>query len=61
MRRQGIIAEAGDAPLIFVGGTGLYFEALTEGFADVPEISAEALAWAEAEVAWARPRGARTS
>ena len=25
--------------LIFVGGTGLYFEALTNGFADVPEIS----------------------
>lgn len=24
---------------IFVGGTGLYFEALTNGFADVPEIS----------------------
>ncbi|WP_375596924.1 tRNA (adenosine(37)-N6)-dimethylallyltransferase MiaA [Devosia sp. Naph2] len=27
--------------LIFVGGTGLYFEALTNGFADVPEISPE--------------------
>jgi tRNA dimethylallyltransferase len=27
--------------VIFVGGTGLYFDALTEGFADVPEISAE--------------------
>ncbi|MHA6297685.1 tRNA (adenosine(37)-N6)-dimethylallyltransferase MiaA [Devosia sp. CAU 1758] len=26
--------------LIFVGGTGLYFDALTNGFADVPEISA---------------------
>ena len=25
--------------VIFVGGTGLYFEALTNGFADVPEIS----------------------
>jgi tRNA dimethylallyltransferase len=25
--------------LIFVGGTGLYFDALTNGFADVPEIS----------------------
>ena len=35
---------AGEDPrreLIFVGGTGLYFDALTEGFADVPEISAE--------------------
>jgi tRNA dimethylallyltransferase len=25
--------------LIFVGGTGLYFEALTNGFAEIPEIS----------------------
>ena len=53
-----IIAEAGDAPLIFVGGTGLYFAALTEGFADVPEVPAEAVAWATAEVARARSRGA---
>ena len=42
-----IIAEAGDAPLIFVGGTGLYFAALTDGFADVPEVPAEAVAWAD--------------
>ena len=27
--------------VIFVGGTGLYFDALTNGFADVPEISQE--------------------
>ena len=46
-----IIAEEGDRPLIFVGGTGLYFEALTTGFADVPEVPAEAVAAAEAEVA----------
>jgi tRNA dimethylallyltransferase len=46
-----VIAAAGDAPLIFAGGTGLYFEALTKGFADVPEVSPAALAWAEAEVA----------
>jgi tRNA dimethylallyltransferase len=26
--------------VIFVGGTGLYFDALTDGFADVPEVSA---------------------
>jgi len=45
-----VIAEAGDQPLIFVGGTGLYFEALTQGIAEVPEVSAEALAWAEGEV-----------
>ena len=47
---QALIAEAGDAPLIFAGGTGLYFEALTKGIAQVPEVSGEALAWAEAEV-----------
>ena len=46
-----VIAESEGAPLLFVGGTGLYFDALTAGFADVPEVSPEALAWAEAEVA----------
>jgi tRNA dimethylallyltransferase len=45
-----IISEAADQPLIFVGGTGLYFEALTKGIADVPEVPAKDLAWAEAEV-----------
>ncbi|RYE10902.1 MAG: tRNA (adenosine(37)-N6)-dimethylallyltransferase MiaA [Hyphomicrobiales bacterium] len=44
-----IIADAG-APLIFAGGTGLYFEALTKGFAEVPRVSGDALAWAAAEV-----------
>lgn len=44
-----IIAEA-DGPLIFAGGTGLYFESLIKGFADVPEIPSSAFAWAEAEV-----------
>ncbi|MEO6013155.1 MAG: tRNA (adenosine(37)-N6)-dimethylallyltransferase MiaA [Devosia sp.] len=45
-----VTAEADGAPLIFVGGTGLYFETLTKGFADVPEVSGDAVAWAEAEV-----------
>ena len=45
-----IVAEAGDAPLIFVGGTGLYFESLIKGFAEVPDIPSSAFAWAEAEV-----------
>lgn len=45
-----IVAGADDRPLIFAGGTGLYFEALTNGFAEVPEVPAEALAAAEAEV-----------
>jgi tRNA dimethylallyltransferase len=44
-----IIAET-DGPMIFAGGTGLYFESLIKGFADVPEIPSSALAWAEAEV-----------
>ncbi len=30
-----------ERPLIFVGGTGLYFDALLNGFADIPEIPAE--------------------
>lgn len=47
----GIIAEAAGAPLIFAGGTGLYFEALTNGFAEVPAVPPEAVAAAEAEVA----------
>ena len=33
-----ILAGAGDAPLIFVGGTGLYFRALTEGLSDIPRV-----------------------
>jgi tRNA dimethylallyltransferase len=37
--------------LIFVGGTGLYFDALTKGFAEVPEVPPEAMAAAEAEIA----------
>jgi len=45
-----IIAAEADRPLIFVGGTGLYFDVLTTGFADVPEVPAAALAAAEAEV-----------
>jgi tRNA dimethylallyltransferase len=31
-----ILAEIGERPAIFVGGTGLYFRALTEGLSDVP-------------------------
>jgi tRNA dimethylallyltransferase len=46
-----IIAEAGDRPLIFAGGTGLYFEALTKGFAAVPAVPPEIVAAVEAELA----------
>jgi tRNA dimethylallyltransferase len=45
-----IIAETPGTPLVFAGGTGLYFAALTEGFADVPDVPPEAVAWAEAQV-----------
>jgi len=45
-----VIAESDGVPLIFAGGTGLYFEALVNGFADVPEVSPEAVVWAEGEV-----------
>ncbi|HEY8574771.1 MAG TPA: tRNA (adenosine(37)-N6)-dimethylallyltransferase MiaA [Devosia sp.] len=31
----------GSGPVIFAGGTGLYFDALLNGFADVPEVSPE--------------------
>jgi tRNA dimethylallyltransferase len=48
---QAVIAEADGTPLIFAGGTGLYFETLTNGFADVPEVPPEAVAWAEAQIA----------
>lgn len=37
---RGVMADVPDSvPLIFVGGTGLYFDALLNGFADIPEIS----------------------
>lgn len=45
-----LLADEPGRELIFVGGTGLYFDALTKGFAEVPEVSAEAIAAAEAEI-----------
>jgi tRNA dimethylallyltransferase len=33
-----VLAEIGERPAIFVGGTGLYFRALTEGLSDVPPV-----------------------
>jgi tRNA dimethylallyltransferase len=45
-----VILEAEGRPLVFAGGTGLYFEALMQGIAEVPQVSADAQAWAEAEV-----------
>ncbi|MEO5806977.1 MAG: tRNA (adenosine(37)-N6)-dimethylallyltransferase MiaA [Devosia sp.] len=48
---RGVMAdEAGRRPLIFVGGTGLYFDALQNGFADVPEIPAEIVLQVQQEI-----------
>jgi tRNA dimethylallyltransferase len=47
---QIMVAQAG-RPLIFVGGTGLYFDALINGFAEVPEIPADVVREIEAELA----------
>ena len=33
-----VLGEVGERPVIFVGGTGLYFRALTEGLSDVPAV-----------------------
>ena len=53
LRAVAVILAAHDhsRELIFVGGTGLYFDALTNGFAEVPQVSPEAMAAAEAEIA----------
>jgi tRNA dimethylallyltransferase len=37
--------------LIFVGGTGLYFDALTKGFADIPEVPHSVMLSVEDEIA----------
>lgn len=45
---EAVVLKADPAQeLIFVGGTGLYFDALTNGFADVPEISPSDIAAVE--------------
>jgi len=52
-RAREILAAAHDraGPLIFVGGTGLYFRALTEGLSDIPRVpeAVRAAVRAEAE------------
>jgi len=37
-RARDILAAAGDAPIVFVGGTGFYFRALTQGLSDMPAV-----------------------
>jgi len=39
-RAREILAEIGEEPVIVVGGTGLYFRALTEGLSDMPPVPA---------------------
>ena len=46
-----LLAEHAGRTLIFVGDTGLYFEALTNGFAEVPEVPAAVTRTVEAEIA----------
>jgi len=48
---QAIIAEHPGRTLIFAGGTGLYFESLLSGFAEIPHVPPEAVIAAEAEIA----------
>ena len=36
-----ILAAIGNGPVLFVGGTGLYFRALTEGLSDMPAVPEE--------------------
>ena len=43
--------EMASRPLIFAGGTGLYFDALINGFAEVPAVPAEITRQVESEVA----------
>ena len=45
-----VIATTGDSPLIFVGGTGLYFDAMLNGFADIPEVPSEVIAQIQQEI-----------
>ena len=40
-RARAILAEIGEGTVIFVGGTGLYFRALTEGLSDMPAVPDE--------------------
>jgi tRNA dimethylallyltransferase len=51
LARAGEILADSRAPLIFVGGTGLYFRALTEGLSDIPRVpeAVRAAVRAEAE------------
>jgi tRNA dimethylallyltransferase len=52
LRDAARLLEARDGrPLIFCGGTGLYFEAMTRGLADIPAVPAEVIDALRAELA----------
>ena len=55
------LVEAGGRPVIFAGGTGLYFDALQRGFADVPPVPAEVVEAVERELAGLDAEGARSA
>jgi tRNA dimethylallyltransferase len=48
---EALLPEIGDRPLIFAGGTGLYFDALTKGLAEVPDVPDAIVREVEAELA----------
>ena len=45
-----IAATPAEAPLIFVGGTGLYFDALLNGFAEIPQVPNEVAVQVQEEI-----------
>ena len=48
---EALLPDLVGLPLIFAGGTGLYFDALTRGFADVPDVPPAVVTEVEAELA----------
>jgi tRNA dimethylallyltransferase len=48
---EALLPTHAEEPLIFAGGTGLYFEALTKGFAEVPRVPPEIVREVGAELA----------
>ncbi|MCS6760796.1 MAG: tRNA (adenosine(37)-N6)-dimethylallyltransferase MiaA [Candidatus Devosia symbiotica] len=45
-----VIGNTGEMPLIFIGGTGLYFDALLNGFADIPDLPADIAVQVQQEI-----------
>ena len=55
---RAVLGEVGERPVIFVGGTGLYLRALTEGLSDVPPVPEAVRADVRRERGGARGGGA---